>query len=71
MTPSETLIDLSKHAESFREWFDDKLVDLKMIYRGTDHEFTKKSFDDHCLNKGPTLTVVQSDNGRIFGAYTS
>ncbi len=24
-----------------------------------------------CLNKGPTLTVIQSENRRIFGGYTS
>ena len=42
-----------------------------MIYRGTDHEFTRKSWDDNCLNKGPTLTVIQSESGRIFGGYTS
>jgi hypothetical protein len=53
------------------KWFDEKLAELKMIYRGTEHYFTRKSWDDLCLNKGPTLSVIQSDNGRIFGGYTS
>ncbi len=53
------------------KWFDDKLAKLKMIYRGTDHSFTNKSWQDLCLNKGPTLTVIESKNGRIFGGYTS
>jgi BTB/POZ domain-containing protein KCTD9 len=44
---------------------------LNRIYKGTDNKFTKKSWDDNCLNKGPTLTVVQADNGRIFGGYIS
>jgi BTB/POZ domain-containing protein KCTD9 len=51
--------------------FDEKLSELKMIYRGTEHEFTRKSWDDLCLNKGPTLSVIKADNGRIFGGYTS
>jgi hypothetical protein len=51
--------------------FNEKLAELNRIYKGTDHKFTKKSWDENCLNKGPTLTVVQADNGRIFGAYTS
>jgi hypothetical protein len=51
--------------------YDDRLAELKMIYRGTDHEFTRKSWDDLCLNKGPTLTVIQAESGRIFGGYTS
>lgn len=53
------------------KWFDDKLVELKMIYRGSEHEFTRNSWDQYCLNKGPTLSVIQSENGRIFGGYTS
>jgi TLD len=51
--------------------FEDKLVELKMIYRGTEHEFTRKSWGDLCQNKGPTLSVIQAENGRIFGGYTS
>ncbi len=44
---------------------------MNRIYQGSVNKFTKKSWDDNCLNKGPTLTVVQADNGRIFGGYTS
>ncbi len=50
--------------------FEDKLAELKMIYRGTEHEFTRKSWDDLCINQGPTLTVIQSESGRLFGGYT-
>ena len=52
-------------------WFDDKLFELKMIYRGTDHEFTMQSWDELCFNKGPTLTVIQSTKGQIVGGFTS
>ncbi len=50
--------------------FEDKLVELKMIYRGTEYEFTRQSWEVLCVNKGPTLTVIESENGRIFGGYT-
>ena len=53
------------------EWFENKLLELKRIYQGSQYEITKASFNEHCLNKGPTLSVIQSDNGRIFGGYTS
>jgi hypothetical protein len=33
--------------------------------------FTRKSWIDNCLNKGPTLSVIQSENERIFGGFTS
>jgi hypothetical protein len=62
---------MSHHGNLILQWFEDKLVELKMIYRGSEHEFTRKSWDDLCVNKGPTLSVIQSENGRIFGGYTS
>jgi hypothetical protein len=65
------MLNLSIHEDLLNKWFDEKLAELKLIYRGTDHEFTRKSWEDQCLNKGPTLTLIQSDNGRIFGGYTS
>ncbi len=65
------ILNLSIQEDLLNKWFDEKLAELKLIYRGSDHEFTRKSWDDHCLNKGPTLTVIQSDNGRIFGGFTS
>ncbi len=65
------MLNLSIHEDLLNKWFDEKLAELKLIYRGTDHEFTRKSWEDQCLHKGPTLTVIQSDNGRIFGGYTS
>lgn len=62
---------MSKHAALLMQWFNDKLLELKMIYRGTDHDFNRKSWTDSCHNKGPTLSVIQSENGRIFGGFTS
>ena len=51
--------------------FENKLAELKMIYRGSDNEFTRKSWVDLCFNKGPTLTVIQAESGRIFGGFTA
>ena len=71
VTPSGTLIDKSKHEAFVVKCFENKLVGLNRIYQGSVNKFTKQSWHDYCLNKGPTLTVVQADNGRIFGGYTS
>lgn len=35
------------------------------------HQFTRASFDAHCLYKGPTLSLISSESGRLFGGYTS
>jgi hypothetical protein len=37
LAPSDCLIDMSKHQDLLAKWFDDNLVELKMIYRGTKH----------------------------------
>lgn len=37
LTPSDCLIDMNKHKGLLMKWFDDKLLELKMIYRGTEH----------------------------------
>jgi hypothetical protein len=62
---------MSKHEAFLMKCFNEKLAALNRIYKGTEHQFTKKSWEDNCLNRGPTLTVVQADNGRIFRGYTS
>ena len=62
---------MGKYQAFLMKCFDERLAELKMIYRGTEHEFTRKSWEDLCVNKGPTLSVIQADNGRIFGGYTS
>lgn len=51
---------MKRHEELMMKWFDDKPLELKMIYRGTEHQFSIEKYDDLCLNKGPTLTVIQT-----------
>ena len=71
MTPVDTLIDLTKHGGLLRKWFDDKIAELTMIYRASEHQFTRKSFENYCAEKGSTLSVIQSENGSIFGGFTA
>jgi hypothetical protein len=37
LAPSDCLISMTKHQDLLAKWFDDKLAELKMIYRGTKH----------------------------------
>ena len=37
LSPTDGLIDMSKHEALIKQWFDNKLAELKMVYRGTDH----------------------------------
>ena len=40
LTPLDGLIDMSKHQDLLLKWFDGELLELKMIYRVTDHKKT-------------------------------
>jgi hypothetical protein len=51
------LINLALHEALLKQWFDDTLKELKILYRGTENSFSKAGFNEKCLNKGPTLSV--------------
>ena len=44
---------------------------MKLIYRASEHNYTANSFHKCCDDKGPTLIVVKSSEGWIFGGYTT
>ncbi len=48
-----------------------KAPDLKLLYRGSRDGFTAADFHRHCDGKGPTLTVVHTSQGWVFGGYAS
>ena len=39
--------------------------------RGTKDGFLASTFHELCDGKGPTLTIVESEHGKIFGGFTS
>ena len=42
---------------------------LKLLYRSSEHNFTAKSYHKYCDGHGPTLTIIHSTYGNIFGGY--
>ncbi len=71
--PSEllpnTYIVNQQYDSYLREWTGD--YKWKLIYRASEHEYTAKSFHEYCDNKGPTLVIIKSSRGWIFGGYTT
>ena len=43
----------------------------KLLYRASEHGYTAKSFHEYCDDKGPTLVIIKSSGGWIFGGYTT
>ena len=58
-----------EYDDKLREWNGD--YNWKLIYRASEHEYTASSFHEYCDDKGPTLIVIKSSGGWIFGGYTT
>ena len=71
--PSELLVNTQivdeQYDEYLLEWTDyDR---WKLLYRASEHGYSAKSFHEYCDEKGPTLIVIKSTGGWIFGGYTT
>jgi hypothetical protein len=43
----------------------------ELIYKATKNGFDAKICHQYCDNQGPTLTVIESSEGYLFGGYTA
>ncbi len=72
-SPSEFLPDTQivnrQYDDKLREWCGD--YKWKLIYRSSEHGYTASSFHECCDDKGPTLVIIKSSGGWIFGGYTT
>ncbi len=73
--PSELLpntqIMNQQYDGKLREWLGND-YQWKLIYRASEHGYAGESFHKYCDKvKGPTLIVIKSSGGWIFGGYTT
>ena len=66
--PNSQLVD-KKYDDKLREWCGD--YKWKLLYRASEHEYSGDVFHECCDDKGPTLIVIKSTEGWIFGGYTT
>jgi len=64
MKKYDDVLTLKKWINSSRPIF------LKLVYRGSRDGFAAASFHKMCDNHWPTLTVIQSNHGNVFGGFT-
>ena len=73
-TPSKLLPKtqiVNKEYDSYlREWLGNNHK-WKLIYRASEHGYSGESFHQCCDDKGPTLVIIRSIDGWIFGGYTT
>ena len=72
--PSELLVNTQlvnqQYDAKLREWIGNGYK-RRLIYRASEHEYTASSFHECCDDKGPTLIVIKSSGGWLFGGYTT
>ncbi len=64
------VLENTEYDDKLREWLGNNYK-WKLLYRASEHDYTAKSFHDYCDDKGPTLIVIKSSGGWIFGGYTT
>ena len=52
-----------------KEWAGD--YKWKLLYRASEHDLIRQFFHEYCDDKGPTLVIIKSSGGWIFGGYTT
>ena len=68
LLPNTQLVN-QQYDSYLREWTGD--YKWRLIYRASEHEYTAESFHEYCDDKRPTLIVIKSTGGWIFGGYTT
>ena len=63
------VLESTEYDSKLREWIGD--YKWKLIYRASEHKYTAKSFHKYCDDKEPTLMIIKSSKGWIFGKYTA
>ena len=72
--PSTVFLDTNiidrRYDEKLREWLGNN-HNWKLIYRASANGYKGDSFHECCDDVGPTLIVIKSSEGWIFGGYTT
>lgn len=48
-----------------------KQFKLDLLMRGSEHGFKAATFHELCDSKGPTLSLIKSEAGKVFGGYSA
>ena len=71
--PSELLANTQivgqQYDKYLKQWCGD--YKWKLLFRATENKNIAKSFHECCDDKGPTLLIIKSTDGWIFGGYTT
>ena len=64
-----TILEGTQYDDKLRNWVGD--YNWRLIYRASEHGYSASSFHSHCDYSEPTLIIIKSTDGWIFGGYTT
>ena len=64
-----TILEGTQYDDKLRNWVGD--YQWRLIYRASKHGYSASSFHSHCDYSEPTLIIIKSTDGWIFGGYTT
>ena len=47
-----------------------KIKEINLLYKSSEHGDTSKIFFEKCGNKGPTFSLIETSKGRRFGGFS-
>ncbi|KAL9649988.1 hypothetical protein ABK040_003106 [Willaertia magna] len=68
--PNTNILDY-KQIFQLNAWIGNCKQEWNLLWQGTRDGFNANIFHTNCDNKGPTITIVKTTCGSIFGGYTS
>lgn len=65
------ILKKSSDVTMLRKWVNEKIKssNWKLLYRGSKDGFSSANFHSKCDSKGPTVVLIKSNLGKIFGAF--
>jgi hypothetical protein len=68
--PRGTLLQ-PEHKKKLNEFYGKPNQQWELIYKASRDGFDANAFHSRCDNKGPTMTIILSNNNYLFGGYTA
>ncbi|GAM17352.1 hypothetical protein SAMD00019534_005270, partial [Acytostelium subglobosum LB1] len=69
-TAPESIMITSNQQRIVLDWCNNKYSKMKLMYRATRDGFGASMFHQKCDNNGPTVSIIKSTDGSIFGGKT-
>ena len=64
------IINSKEQIKLLNQWINNKNNNFTLIYKGSRDGDSYINFHEKCDNQGPTIMIIKSNNGEIFGGHT-